>query len=89
MRFVKPDYFNDCHDLRELCDRLNSAYDHARAYWREGRKVEEMIDTTSLPVYSESEPEDTSGIYSWDDNWVLKFGDFGFYMDKRGLDYAD
>ena len=34
-------------------------------------RLDEIIDTTSLPTYGGAEPNDTTGIYSWDEKSYL------------------
>ena len=34
-------------------------------------KLSDVVDLTSLPIYGDLNPEDTTGIYSWDDSRVL------------------
>ena len=65
----------DCHDVEQLCDRLNSIYERCR---EQGIKMEDVIDITSLPAFSLSEPEDTTGIYSWDEEYFLYADSDGF-----------
>lgn len=88
MRRASPDCFSDCRNLSELCERMNYHFDHARFYYAMVNKntLEDMFDVDSLPVYSNN-PIKGDGIYSCDDDWVIRFDDWGFYMDKRGLDY--
>lgn len=73
----------DCYDLEQLCERLNSIYERCR---EQGLKMEDVIDITSLPTFSLPEPEDTTGIYSWDEEYFLYADSDGFYLDKRELD---
>lgn len=74
----------DCYDVEQLCDKLNSIHERCR---EQGIKMEEVIDISSLPTFSLPEPEDTTGIYSWDEKYFLCFDSDGFYLDERELDY--
>ena len=64
-------------NLKALCDTLNHLENAVDRFNEEGRyffgplRLDEVIDTSSLPTYDSDEPHNTTGIYSWDDKFVL------------------
>lgn len=58
------DYTLHSDTLAALAVELNTLAALAAA---EGHRLDEVIDTTSLPVFGGPEPDSTDGIYSWDE----------------------
>jgi len=56
--------------LRDVLNDLESAIAEHNQDCGTLRRLDEIIDVTSLPVYGQ-EPADTTGIYSWDDRTYL------------------
>ena len=62
------DHAGNLQELRDLLNRMQADLD-------EGEKLEEVVDLTSLPVFDEAWPHDTTGVFSWDDRSYLVQGD--------------
>lgn len=58
----KTEILNNCKNIRQLCAALNS-----------GAINDENYDLSDLPLYSDKDPEDTSEIFSYDDQNLLIF----------------
>lgn len=39
----------------------------------DSRTLDELVDLTSLPTFGGQEPADTNGIFSWDENSLLRY----------------
>lgn len=68
--------------LQALCDALNSY----RPEDHDGRTLEESIDLADLPTFGGDEPEDTRGIYSYNDtHFLVPADDGGFELEDREI----
>ena len=68
---------NGCRNLTELKETLNAIEAEL-----DGVKLEEVIDLSDLPTFG-TEPENTSGIYSYDETHRLVPADFGWKIEER------
>ncbi len=62
-------------NLGELCDNLEALEEALED--NSERSIEDYVDTTRLPTFGGAEPEDTMGVYSWDDTEQLVQGNGG------------
>ena len=67
---------DECKTLEELCEFMN------------GLSIEEFeaqgIDVCDLPTFGGDEPDDTTGIWSWDEaDIMVSWGDGEFIIDSR------
>ncbi len=74
--FLALDITNS-NSLKELCDNLN----RARA-----EVIKDYVDMSSLPIFEGADPENTVGIFSWDENSFLVQDQEGFVLISREKD---
>ena len=77
---MKIETVDDCNTLDELTDKLGEL----EARWRDDDTAEACfhgylaalgINVTEFPVFGGHEPDDTEGVWSWDEDWLLVTGD--------------
>ena len=73
-----------CKDIFELCDMLNEI---AQEVLGTESRLEDVVDITSLPTFGGTEPNDTEGAWSWDEESIL-CADAGWTVEPR-LDIDD
>lgn len=79
---------NGCRNLEFLRDTLNAIQTElADINERDNSgymtKLEDVVDLSELPLYSRLMPENTSGIFSYDDTRILVSTDYGWMIEDR------
>lgn len=75
MVFINPECILSAPNIYALADALNDL---------DGRGV--FYDSTSLPIFGDEDDDigDASGVFSWDDNRILKHHDWdGWLVSER------
>lgn len=72
-------------NIRVLVGNLNYVYIRQKFYYRTDASVDEVIQRKSytIPVFSTREPKDMRDVYSYDDEWLVKFDGFIFHFSQR------
>ena len=74
-------------NLQELADELNAiARKYKDNYYTPQHDPQGVYDSSSLPTFGGKEPDDTLGIFSWDEKHFLRCGDEthqGWWIDER------
>ncbi len=65
------DLVRNSENLEDLCDNLEEL---EKALVDRDEKIEKLVDWTSLPTFGGVGPEDTQGIFSWDETDQLVQG---------------